>query len=427
MQTFIISFLIILLSPFLTCAATLTLDQCIERGLEMNPQVKAYQLTIDEAQEGIYEAWGSFLPSLSVDYGYSRLENGASTERDVDYLKQQSNTFTARLSQPLYDGMSGVASLKRARQSRMYQEQQLLFMQQQLAREIRASFYDILRAETLVIKWTESVARLKNQQEIASAWIAQELATRLRLLSVNVELSSATQELISAESAQAIAEAKLREWLALPESEPLLITGNLRQSIALSCDTVDSCLTQALTQRPEIQLAKLNLAMAQQEIRVIRSRSLPRISFDASWVDSRRDYANEKSPLDDRNYYTLGLNLSMRPFQGGRNIFAYRKQKLAIERLGHEQSSRNNSITTEVKTRFQQIQEMDGRLHSAVESVAEAQEAYQFAEQSSKLGVSSLDDLLSAEIRLTRAEINKTNAEHALQLARVNLDYVVGN
>ena len=117
----------------------------------------------------------------------------------------------------------------------------------------------------------------------------------------------------------------------------------------------------------------------------------------------------------------------MRPFQGGKNIFAYRKQKLLIKRLEYEQSQQVNAIGTEVNTRFQQLKEGDSRLRAAIKGVAEATEAYHFADRAAKVGVSSLDDLLNAEIRLTQAEINKISAEHALQQARAQLDYAVGN
>jgi len=117
----------------------------------------------------------------------------------------------------------------------------------------------------------------------------------------------------------------------------------------------------------------------------------------------------------------------MRPFQGGKNIFAYRKQNLLIKRLEYEHSQQINAISTEVNTRFQQLQEGKSRLSAAVKGVAEATEAYRYADRAAKVEVSSLDDLLNAEIRLTRAEINKINADHALQKAKAQLDYAVGN
>ncbi len=424
---FIVSVLLLLASPFLACAASsLTLEQCIERGLEFNPLIKAYQVAVDEAEQGIYEAWGAFLPTLSAEYGQTHLQNNSDDNLDLDYFSSTTDSLQARLSQPLFTGMAGVAGLKKARESRVYREYELKLMQQQLVREIRTSFNDILLQKQLVNKWTESVERLESQQEVAKAWVDQELATRLRLLEIAVELSNARQQLAHADASLAIAEAKLKEWLAHQTDEQIVIEGSLQQFEPVACNAVDVCLDQALDQRPELIMSDLNVAMAREDAKMIRARNLPRASFDASWVDYEREYDDDTIGLETRDYYTLSLNLSVRPFQGGKNIFAYRKQLLTIKRFEHERDRRKNGIVTEVRTRFQQFLEGDSRLDTAKSGVAEANEAYDFAARSAKLGVLSLEDLLIAELRLTQAEINKINTEHALQQARVQLNYVVG-
>ncbi|MCK5826653.1 MAG: TolC family protein [Desulfuromusa sp.] len=432
----VITFLLLSIIPTLTCAATLSLQQCIDLGLEVNPHVKAYRMAIDEAEEGISEAWGAFLPTLSVNYGHTRLINNGGIGYDTDYLSQNSDSFSVRLTQPLFTGMAGMAGLSKARQSRTYREFELQYVQQQLVFKIRQSFNDILKEEQLVNRWAESVGRLENQKKIAQAWVEQQLAPRLRLLEVDVEYSNSLQQLVSAEAALVIAKANLKEWLALPEDEFLVIGGDLHQSVLredfqqptfVNCSTSESCLEQALEQRIELQLAQLNISMAREDIKAIRARNLPRISFDAGWTDYQREFDTDYLSEEDRNYYTLSLNLSMRPFQGGKNIFAFRKQKLLIKRLEYENSRQINTIKTEVNTHLERLLEGESQISSAVIGVAAAREAYDFADRATKLGVSSLDDLLNAEKRLTQAEINQINAEHAIEQARIRLDYVVGS
>ena len=151
MHKLIVSVLFLLVSPAFTCASSLTLDQCIEHGLAFNPQIKSYRLSIEEAEEGIYEAWGSFLPTLSADYNYTDLNNSGSANLDRDYLSAESQSFQLRLTQPLFTGLAGMAGLKKARESQTYREYELRLVQQQLIREIRISFNDILLQEQLVM------------------------------------------------------------------------------------------------------------------------------------------------------------------------------------------------------------------------------------------------------------------------------------
>jgi len=408
-------------------ASPLTLQECIDRGLSDNPEIKAYRLAVDEAGEGIKEAWGAFLPTFSMSYGFNQLSNGSSDERDSDYLDQDSNSYSYRLSQPVFAGLSGVAGLKRARQSRQYRQSELKFMQKQLVREIQTSFYDILQATAQVEKWDGSIRRLETQRDIAAAWCRQELAPRLRLLEVEVELSNARQQFISAESRLAIARARLKEWLALDSDEPFDITGSLQQQITEPCMPIDACVQSALDQRPELNMALLNIEMARQDLRTIAARNLPRVELDAAWTDYQRDYDDARYSDDERDYYSVSFNVSIRPFQGGRTLFAWRRQRLAVQRLENQQINQRHAIGTEVKTRYQQLKESQARLTNADDSLIEAREAYQLASRSAELGVSSLNDLLDAELRLSRAEINMIDTLHALQLSKVLLDYSIGN
>ena len=406
----------------------LSLEQCIVRGLRANPVIRAYRIAVQEAGEGIREAWGAFLPTLSLNYGRNQLvNNNGGEERDTDYLDQTSNSFTCRLTQPIFTGFSGVAGLKKARHSKAYRENELRFMEQQLVREIRASFYDILRASELVDKWSGSVRRLEEQREIVAAWCAQELAPRLRLLEVGVELSNARQEVISAKSRLAIARAGLREWLALEQEEPLAIAGSLEDVPLPSCPNMGDCLETALVQRPEMPMTALNVEMARQDVRIIAGRNLPRVEFDAGWTDYDRDYDDERYGSDIRNYYSLTLNISLKPFQGGRNIFAWRQKRLAVKRFQSQRVKEQSAIVTDVKTRYQQFKEAESGLTAARDTLSEAREAYKVASRSVELGVSSLRDLLDAELRLTNAEINMIETRHALQMARIQLEYAVGN
>ena len=256
------------------------------------------------------------------------------------------------------------------------------------------------------------------------------MVTRLRLLEVEVELSNAQQRMAAAKQA---APGNCRGEIARMAGS---ITncrscGNCWRFTdilaPIECTSLDKCLDLAISRRPELKIAELSVSLAREDAKIIRARNLPNVSLDASWVDYQRKYDESELDKEKRNYYTVGVNVTMRPFQGGRNIFAYRKQTLAVQRYQQELVSRNGAVFTEVKSRFQQMVEANSRVLNAEKGLLEAREAYAFADHSAKLGVNSLDDLLTAELRLTQTEINKIEADHSLQQARIQLDYATGN
>jgi outer membrane protein TolC len=408
-------------------AGPLTLDQCIERGLAQNPEVKAYALAIDEADQGINEAWGAFLPTLGFNYSLNQLSNGDSDEIDSDYLDQNSDNLSVRLTQPLFTGLGGVAGLKKARQSLQFRQYELQYIQLQLVREIRTSFYDWIHARQRAEQWRESVRRLEQQSAIAAAWVEQRLAPRLRLLEIGVELSNARHELIRTCSEEAIAAAKMREWLAIAPNEPFEISGSLDGEMADLCANLEECQARALEKRPDLVLAQLNIDMTRQDAKAILARNLPHAQVDASWVDFRRNY--DESDYDDvnRDYYSVGLSLSFSPFQGGRNLSAWRRTRIAVDRMAQRQIYQRNAVMTEVETSWQQLAESRARILNANDTLEEARAAYQTASKSAELGVVSLNELLDAELRLTRAEINLINSRHAQSVAQAQLIFALGD
>ena len=425
LKKIIIILCVLLTLPCFSFAAPLTLQQCLERGMTHNPEVTAYRLAVDEANEGINEAWGAFLPTFSASYNYNQLSNGNSGERDTDYLDQDSTSFSCRLTQPIFTGLSGLAGLKRARQSERYRRAELRYVQQQLTQKIRSSFYALLHAEQRTLQWQESVQRLEQQQNIATAWVEQQLAPRLHKLEIEVELSNARHELIRSTSEQAIAMAQLREWLSLDPHAEVQISGTLYDNVAAPCTSLEDCLELAL-KRPELEMSQINVEIARQDAKMILARNLPRAQIDASWTDYQREYDESRYPEDDRDYYSVSFNISIKPFQGGRNLFAWRKQRIAIDRQQQLQARQRHAIISEVQTRYQQLVESRARIKNATDTLTAATEAYQLATKSAELGVVSLNDLLDAELRLTRAEITRINAQYALCSARVQLQYATG-
>lgn len=412
--------------PVAFSAQPMILDECIQRGLEHNPEINAYELASEEADRGIEEAWGAFLPTLSLNYNYNKLRNNADDERDNDYLDQNSDSFSTRITQPLFTGFSGVAGLRRARANKEYREAELRYIKNQLIREVSISYYDLLYAQRRSLKWRESVSRLEEQQEIATAWVEQRLAPELRLHEIAAELSNARHELTRAISDQAIARAQLREWLALHPGESIHISGDLSTIESEPCPDLQTCIETALKQRPEIELSKMNIEMARQDAKAIRARNLPRAELDAAWTDYQRDYDSDY-PGDARDYYSVTLNLSMKPFQGGRNISAWRKQRIAVDRYRQQLANQRNVIVAEVSTSFEELAQGQARILDAMKAIEHARAAYDVASKSAEMGMYSLDDLLEAELRLTRAELKLTDAYIATQRATAGLKFAIAS
>lgn len=419
----------LLLCIFAATAASaepLNLQACVTRALTENAQLKAYALGVGEAREDVRGAWGDFLPTLGLSYGKNKLTNDSAAERDADYLNQRSNSSTVTVSQPLFSGFSGVAGVKRSNLGLEYQELQLRSIQAQVIREIRRDFYAVLQAQAMVDLWEAAITRLERQKEIANAWYERQLATRLRLLEVEVELSSAIQQREAARSSLATAKARMAHWLALSTPDELILDGSLEQDGEVSFPPLAECLELARRERPDLGMAAINIGIAEQEKVQVAARSLPRVDLEGSWTDYTRDYENVRYPDDQRDYYSVALRVSIQPFQGGKNIFAWRRQGLTVEKMRQQQLDTVKAIDAEVRSAFSLWQDSEARLSASADTLRQATDAWKFAERALELGVGSLRDLLDAELRRTRAEVTRLDALMYRQRTKTDLVYALG-
>lgn len=405
----------------------MTIDDCIGHGLEFNPQILAHKVAVNEAEFGINEAWGAFLPTLGIDFNYSHLENDGRPAMDRDYIDQKNRTLNISLSQPIYTGSAGVAGLKKSRKVLEYRQHELTLLQQNLALQIHTSFYSVLRWEQLLQKWTASLDRLEKQRTIVKAWIAQDLAPRQQLLVLESVISDMHKNIAQAKSGHRGALANLKELLAWNHDEELTVTGDFQGFPSLSCNQLDMCIDDGTQQRIELKLSGLNIAMAREDARIILARNKPNVSLNAVRTESFREYSTHSLDDVDREYYTFSLNVTFRPFQGGKNIYAYRRQLLTVRRLTHDQTSRLNMVRKEVIVAFARISEVKTALNSAISKLNEAREEFRLTKRSVSLNIGSLDELLNSELSLTAAEISKINAQYDLYLAFIQLNNTTGN
>lgn len=407
-------------------ARAFTLNEALGRGKAENSALQGKEIEVDEAREEIRKAWGAFSPSLKLNYSNKKLDNNSNDEQNTDYLSQKHTQSSVSLIQPLFTGFAGTAELKKAKLLREYKEQDRLLTWLKLSREIRRDFTAVLFGHEMEKLWSESIERLNYQKNIYKAWYDLQLINKVQLLEVDVEISNAILQQQEVNSQLSAANARLIHSLSLPPDIKLEVVGSLNAEIDFSFGDLEQCLLRAMNSRPEFKMANLDLAMTQQDIKSIAALNLPHAALELSWIDIEEDYKNESVPDAERDYYSVGLNVSMDLFNGGRNIFSYRQKKLTVERLKLRKIDIKQTIETEVRTYFSQLKSSSARYSAAKDALRHAKAAWELAQQSLDLGIGSQKDLLDSELKYTQAEINLLNARLNRQIRYADLIYALG-
>ncbi len=172
----------------------MSLEQCLEAGIENNTALKAARYDIQGAAHDIKAARADFLPSLSTGFSASEIiSESAKGPTETDFLDQRYRQFNIKLSQILYSGQRLVNTYTKARVRKKVMEAETLMHLLEQVYEIETTFYRLLKAKQDVIAAMESVGTLQEGVKSAEAFFEKELVPYVDVLQARVDLADAQE------------------------------------------------------------------------------------------------------------------------------------------------------------------------------------------------------------------------------------------
>jgi outer membrane protein TolC len=411
-------------------AEALTLEKALEEGRAHSPVYLRAQAVADEASARAFEAMAGYLPRLSV--GANRLLAfryqtiplpagfGAPGAEFSAIIPQ--TTLSLGVNINLFDGFQTTNTYRAARLVKDAAQRDAARVALQLEDDIRLRYFEALAAQLLAEVADQNVKTLQDHLNKAKALLRGGGATKLDTLRVDVQLSEAIPEQISARDNVALTRAALSETVGIEnDARPLEGVLPIPDSARLPAD-----LKLEATQRDDLQALAARADAAAKIRLAAKSVWFPRINFmaetqyynshDSSWFDSDQF----------RNAYTVGLNLSWSIFDAGAIA---RSQVISAQQIEAESTMNDAMLRAPLefdrwKRRFlSNVQLYKARTH-AIES---AQEGVRLAHLGYEAGTRTSTDLLDTELDLFRARAGAVRAQLEAGLAFINLELAVGH
>lgn len=398
-------------------AFSLTLQEATDTALQNHQQIVQSRANLDlaEAQRSI--AGSTFLPTISLDYSY--------LERNEDpfLLGEQSATLKLGGTINLFNGLRDYHNYRAASQRAEGARYRLRGSRADVALAAKQAFIEALRANRSVATAVEGVQLLERQLRDARLKFEYGLIARNELLRVEVELSSARQDLLNAKGQQRIARRQLERTIGrqIAENETLVeLTTECRY--LFDAVQIDSYRQQLLENRSELLYLRNELQAAELEQRASRGGYLPRINLAAS----HEQYDDELSlPGNEIEDDLLSLNASWTLFDG----FA-REKKLAaanarVRALDAAVNDLEANLLLQLETALQNARISAGRQQEAAVGVTSAEENYRVTENRFQQQQATTVDLLDAQYLLTRSRNLEINARYDRYLSQAQLERVL--
>jgi outer membrane protein len=398
-----------------------TIDQAVQVARAKNPDVAIAQKKVDAARGGLVEARAGYLPAVVSSGIYRKRERQGDTR-----LRPEDYNANVRVVEPIYSGGATSSRIAIARLNFEKAQAQLEAVIDRVTMEVRLAFYELLLNRDRIQVREESVEvlrqELKTQRERLSAGTVGEL----NVSRAEVSLANEEPELIQAQTDLRNSYLRLGELLGTASGdrgeEPFSLAGELIYEARRP--NLNDCLAQADLRRPEIRAAQADIAIEQEQLRLDRSATQPKVDAFSGY-----EIYNERDPTLGREFnhgYVIGLNASWALFDGfatrGRMQATRARREGAVKAL----EALRLTIAAEVRSAFFDLEQADRVLESETKNVETANESLQIAKGNLAAGLGTQLDILQAASDLTRSRSTSLSATYLHNAALARLDRACG-
>lgn len=409
-------------SAFAGETVALNLDDAMLRAFQTNPTVSIAQYELDSARASYNAARQSRGISISANHttqrgGYDDAHEAAPGLWTKGIGNNHANSLTASL--PIFTGGKLKGTIKQAKANYQYNEVGVQRTYNEMRSTVTDGYFKMLQADNMQKLSAESVTRLEDHLKNVQAQYDVGVVAKVDVLRSQVELANAKQTLIQAENSYQVAEANMNKIVGLPMDTTLQLD-NLLVYNAYD-QNMDDCLAYAAEHRPELMQAKYGVDAAKGALMVARSGHMPQVAASATqqWSDSNW-------PGDEDGKWGVGVNVSLNVFDTGVTLSKIHGAEADLKKAEETYRDTVNAVNLDVRSNYLGLREAEKRISTTKLAVEQADEDYRIAQLRYMSGVGTNTDVLDAQVALTQAKTNYTQALYDYNTSKTALETSIG-
>ncbi|CAM1359311.1 TolC family protein [Tenacibaculum xiamenense] len=404
-----------------------TLKECVDYALKNNITIKQNEVNVQLAEKDVAIAKGNFLPTLSgsatqnVNFGSFIGQDGSRISRDT-----RGNSFGLSSNATLFNGNRNKNTLK---QSKLGVEGSKLDLEtniNNISLNVVQTYLNVLFAKENLNVAKVQAEISKKQIERAQAQFDAGAIPKGDLLNVQSTSANDLQNVIVQENTLNIALLQLAQLLQIsPEGFDVVSVAIDAPSAAFLYRSSKEVYNQALTNRPEISRAKLNVENADLTIDLAKGALLPTLSFFASANTSYQTVLGEKdvlpvqdpttgdiilqrngffTQLDGNLGYSAGLSLNIPIFSGFQNKNRISRSVISKKASELELENQKLQLQQTIEQAYLDAKAAAKTFEAAEISLEAQKEAFKNAQVSYDYGSMTQFDFDQVRNRLVNAE-----------------------
>ena len=179
----------------------------------------------------------------------------------------------------------------------------------------------------------------------------------------------------------------------------------------------------AMEQRPDFRRLKAQLQQAGLAVKMAKSAFFPNLNLQANYeLNATAPFG----PNGSNNYSVFGI-VSLNLFNGLSDAAHVRKTRAQVEKVRHLLEAKRRRIEVEVLEASSQVTSAAERLAVTEQAVDQAEEHLRIMRNRYTSGLAPVLDLLTAELVLRQAKLNRVQALYDLHVSEARLHLATGS
>lgn len=431
--------LLMLLGEMAAAQQAWTLQDCIDYALEHNIQVQKNRISEEQGEVNLWQDKGALFPSLSFStnqsVGYRPFtevinvvqgDQVTSTRNNVTYQ----GTYGLNANVTLWNGGVNYKNIKaqelQNRITALQTQESELSIQEQIAQLYVQIMYtrEAKKVNEQLLTTAQSQydrgVEMMNQGQMAKADVVQ----------LEAQLSSAKFSLVNSETQLANYKRQLKALLELDLSTPFDVSGNIpsdEQVLAL-VPSAQEAYEKALTTRPEIQSAELNIEAADMQLDIAKRGFYPTIGASAS-LGSNHTSGNSNGwgeQMKTNLNMSAGLNFSVPIFDNRRNQSNVKSAKLQQLSSKLDLQDKKNALSSTIEQYWLNANNGQQNYLAAKSRVKSQEASYELLNEQFQNGLKNTVDVLQGRDNVISAEQDLLQSKYTALLNIQLLKFYTG-
>ena len=407
---------------------TMTVDKLFQLIESNSKTLQVKKTSVEFAEKSIEAAKSSRLPDIGVKASVSYNGDVLVSDRDFSDMEGFSaphlgNSFALEAQQVVYAGGAVSAAIRMAELGKKQAEAGLTLTRQQQRFMALGQFLDLYKLSKRKQVYEENIATTKKLIENIEQKHQQGMALRNDITRYELQMESLRLGLRKLEDQQVILNHQLCNQLGLASTT---IVPVVETELSNQGGNEAQWQQTAVESSPLMEQSRLDIQMADQELKMARSEMLPKVAvFAADMLNGPFVYDLPPKDINVNNWYVgIGIQYSLSSlFKSNKKV---QRARLRTRQSNEQERATAESLNNDMQQVWTLYQQSYVELDTQKKSVKLARQNYEVVNERYLSQLALVTDMLDASNTLLNAELNEVDARINIIYAYYRMKFISG-